>query len=231
MDSGDGTDIIVEEDGTVKLVQTLDPLKIRILKTDEDGKLLAGASLSLYVKDETGAKLLVAEITTDGSAWELTGDKYSLLQVGAACVLMEKSAPEGYALAEDVVFIIEDNAEWQEYTMTDKRKQGGNTESGIGKDPDNETEKNPDNETEKDSDKETNEKSANDEQNNGKNSNSAHSSKSSDSANRDGDNESDSAAILPQTGREARTGFYVVGGILVVAGMLILLYDRRKKKE
>ena len=255
MVSGDGTDIIVEEDGTVKLVQTLDPLKIRILKTDEDGKLLAGASLSLYVKDETGAKLLVAEITTDGSAWELTGDKYSLLQVGAACVLMEKSAPEGYALAEDVVFIIEDNAEWQEYTMTDKRKQGGNTESGIGKDPDNETEKNPDNETEKDpddgtekdpddgtekdpdnetekdSDKETNEKSANDEQNNGKNSNSAHSSKSSDSANRDGDNESDSAAILPQTGREARTGFYVVGGILVVAGMLILLYDRRKKKE
>ena len=284
--SGEGTDIIVEEDGTVKLVQKVEPLKVRILKVDEAGKPLAGAVLSLYVKDEAGGKTQVAEVTTNGSAWELTGDKYRLLQVGAACVLTEKSAPEGYALAEDVAFTIEDDTKWQEYTMVDKRKQGGNTGSGIEKDPDNGTEKDPDNGTEKepddgaeknpddetekepdngaeknpddgteknpgdgtekdsddgtekdlgdrteknpdkekkkDSDKKAKKELRNDEQSNGKNSN---------SANRDGDDESDSAAILPQTGREERAGFYVLGGLLAVAGMLMLLYGRRKKKE
>ena len=284
--SGEGTDIIVEEDGTVKLVQKVEPLKVRILKVDEAGKPLAGAVLSLCVKDKSGATIQVAEVTTNGSAWELTGDKYRLLQVGAACVLTEKSAPEGYVLAEDVAFTIEDDTKWQEYTMVDKRKQGGNTGSGIEKDPDNGTEKDPDNGTEKepddgaeknpddetekepdngaeknpddgteknpgdgtekdsddgtekdlgdrteknpdkekkkDSDKKAKKELRNDEQSNGKNSN---------SANRDGDDESDSAAILPQTGREERAGFYVLGGMLAVVGMLMLLYGRRKKKE
>ena len=126
--SGDGTDIIMEADGTVKLVQRVEPLKVRVRKVDEDGKLLAGAVLGLYVQDETGAKTLAADVTTDGSAWELSGDTYRMLQVGAACILTEKSAPKGYALAEDVSFVVADGTNWQEITMTDKREQEEATE-------------------------------------------------------------------------------------------------------
>lgn len=157
--SGDGAvDIIVEADGTVKLVRTVEPLKVRIRKTDEDGNPLAGAALGLYVQDRTGARTLVAETITGTGAWELTGDKYNLLETGASCILTEKSAPEGYELAEDVAFTVADGTMWQEYTMIDKRRQEKptepetETETGTEKEP--ESAKEPESEKESETAKE-----------------------------------------------------------------------------
>ena len=247
--SGDGAvDIIVEADGTVKLVRTVEPLKVRIRKTDEDGNLLSGASLGLYIQDGTGTKTLVAETTTGADAWELTGDKYSQLQVGASCILMEKDAPEGYELAEDMAFIVVDGTMWQEYTMIDKSRQEKptepETETETEKETETETEKDPEKKpgTEKDPEKgsgteeeagtgmET-EKKPEVRQENVQADNEQNSEESADSVDTNGDGTLGTASVLPQTGREERTGFYVVGGLLVAAGVLLLLYGRRKKKK
>lgn len=210
-------DIIVEEDGTVKLVRTVEPLKIRIKKTDEDGNLLSGAKLSLYVQKEDGTRETVEEVTTDGTAWELTGDEYSRLQVGASCILTEKSAPEGYELAENVMFTVEDNTDWQEYSMMDKRKKKEETEEP--KDPEN-----PENPF------------VSGGQNNGttdkiekgflkeaivtpkkvRKLRMPADRKQNQNSNTTAEKPEDStlnAAVLPQTGREARAGFYLAGGM------------------
>lgn len=306
--SSDGAvDIVVEEDGTVKLIRKVVPLKIRIRKTDADGNLLAGAVLSLYVQDGTGARTLVAETTTDTSAWELTGDRYNMLQAGASCILTEKSAPEGYELAEDVAFTVVDDAAWQEYTMIDRRKQeeptepgedpgnkpgegteidpgskpgegtetepgedpgskpgegtetdpgntpGDGTETDPGKDPGNTpgegtetdpgkkpgagTGKKPD----KDAGSETGKASESEPEVGTENNTKVKQENIAALAGRIGGETVDSAdaagagdralgtaVLLPQTGREERTGFYVVGGMLVAAGAA-LLYGTRKR--
>ena len=74
--------------------------KASILKTDESGKALSGATL--VVKDSAGKEL--DKWTTDGKAHEITG----LLTVGETYTLSEISAPSGYTVAPDQTFKMED---------------------------------------------------------------------------------------------------------------------------
>ena len=91
------------------------PTKASILKTDESGQALSGATL--VVKDSTGKEL--DKWTTDGKAHEITG----LLTVGETYTLSELSAPSGYTVAPDQTFKMEDK-DVVEVTMIDYQESG-----------------------------------------------------------------------------------------------------------
>ena len=100
---------------TTKVVMKDAPTKASILKTDESGKALSGATL--VVKDSTGKEL--DKWTTDGKAHEITG----LLTVGETYTLSEISAPSGYTVAPDQTFKMEDKDVIQ-VTMVDYQASG-----------------------------------------------------------------------------------------------------------
>ena len=86
---------------------------IQISKVDaETGEELPGATLELYSPDGT---LLDTWVTTD-TPHVVTG-----LPVGNGYVLKEIEAPEGYELAEDITFAVEETAEIQFIGMVDER--------------------------------------------------------------------------------------------------------------
>lgn len=91
------------------------PTKASILKTDESGKGLAGASLA--VKDSTGKVL--EQWVSDGTAHVIEG----LLTVGETYTLTEISAPSGYTLAQDITFTMEDE-DVVEVSMKDYQDAG-----------------------------------------------------------------------------------------------------------
>ena len=91
------------------------PTKASILKTDESGKALSGATL--VVKDSTGKE--IDKWTTDGKAHEITGR----LTVGETYTLSELSAPSGYTVAPDQTFKMEDK-DVIEVTMVDYQASG-----------------------------------------------------------------------------------------------------------
>ena len=92
------------------------PTKASILKTDESGKALAGATL--VIKDSKG-NTVGKEWTTDGKAHEITG----LLTVGETYTLTELAAPSGYTVAPDQTFKMEDK-DVIEVTMVDYPASG-----------------------------------------------------------------------------------------------------------
>ncbi len=70
-------------------------------KVDEDGNPVSGAKLQIVDKD--GKE--IASWTTDGTAYRLD----RVLVIGETYTLKELEAPEGYQLAEDVTFTVDDS--------------------------------------------------------------------------------------------------------------------------
>lgn len=85
---------------------------IHISKVDaETGEELPGANLELYAPDGT----LIESWETTDTPHVITG-----LPVGEGYALKETAAPEGYELAEDIVFAVENTAEIQFVGMVDE---------------------------------------------------------------------------------------------------------------
>ena len=88
--------------------------KVEISKTDlTTGKELEGAKLQILDKD---GKIL-EEWVTDGKP-----HKIEKLPVGVELTLRELTAPDGYEIAEDVKFTLDDTAKIQKVEMKDKKK-------------------------------------------------------------------------------------------------------------
>ena len=106
-------DFTVDDGFTVKTVKMVDK-QVTMTKTDVTGeKELPGAKITVIDK-ETGK---------DVDSWT-SGDKphaISGLEVGKTYVLKEVTAPDGYAVAEEVEFEVPDDGKNQTVSMKDKR--------------------------------------------------------------------------------------------------------------
>lgn len=103
-----------QEDGLTVITLTApnSPTQISVAKVDYQGTFVAGATLQLLDKDGNVA----AEWVTEDTPHTL----YSL-PIGAAYTLHEAATPEGWLLAEDMTFTVQDTAEVQTITMEDER--------------------------------------------------------------------------------------------------------------
>lgn len=103
-----------QEDGltVITLIAPNSPTQISVAKVDYQGTFVAGATLQLLDKDGNVA----AEWVTEDTPHTL----YSL-PIGAAYTLHEVAAPEGWLLAEDITFTVQDTAEVQTITMEDEQ--------------------------------------------------------------------------------------------------------------
>lgn len=129
-----GTNATVNYDGDTLRV-TNQRLTIRIRKQNGFGTLLNGAVLRLSEYDvqtsRAGAK--IAEFTSNSAAVEVI--EFTKLAAGQTYILQEMEAPEGYQLAEDIVFTL---AEDGTITRADGVRVVNNTiimqdeEAGLG---------------------------------------------------------------------------------------------------
>lgn len=88
--------------------------KLIVSKADNSGNPLAGAELELYEAAPDGTKARLVE------SWITDGTKKAFEKLGAGSyVLSEKNAPEGYRLADDILFNLEDGYTAKEIVMTD----------------------------------------------------------------------------------------------------------------
>lgn len=115
----DEIEFTVKSDGTpTKVTMKDDTTKYRFIKTDESGNQLKGVKLQLFKGND-----VIDEWITDGSAHEIVGK----LIVGETYRLHEKSAPQGFKLADDIEFTVKNTAEIQTITMVDKAELGSVT--------------------------------------------------------------------------------------------------------
>ena len=112
--SAEDIEFEVKEDGSVTKVEMKDTYsKVEISKTDlTTGKELEGAKLQILDKDGE----ILEERVTDGKPHLI-----EKLPVGEELILREITAPEGYEIAEDVKFTLEDTMEVQKVEMKDAR--------------------------------------------------------------------------------------------------------------
>ena len=125
----DKTDIDLEEIANSQTV-------VHFSKIDaETGEELPGAVLELYAPD--GSLL---------DTWETSDIPHVIpgLPVGEGYVLREVSAPEGFEIAEDVTFNVEDTTEIQTITMEDERTPEEPEEPDVPKEPTEPDEPTPD---------------------------------------------------------------------------------------
>ena len=98
-----------------------DVTKVEISKTDISGKELPGAKLTILDKDGK---------TVENWTSEEKPHYIEMLPIGEY-TLREESAPDGYLVAEDVKFTVEDTGEIQKVVMKDEGgKTGRNTNAG-----------------------------------------------------------------------------------------------------
>lgn len=108
-----GEDMAVQQDNIVRMVD--DTTKIRIIKLAEDtGEGMRGAKFEVY--DSNNEKVL--EFTSVEDGYDITGK----LTVGETYTFKEVEAPKGYKLAKPVKYTIEDTAELQTISITDKKQ-------------------------------------------------------------------------------------------------------------
>ena len=112
--SAEDMEFEVKEDGSVTKVEMKDAYsKVEISKTDiTTGKELKGAKLQILNKEGE----ILEEWVTDGKPHLV-----EKLPVGEELTLREITAPEGYEIAEDVKFTLEDTMEIQKVEMKDAR--------------------------------------------------------------------------------------------------------------
>ena len=112
--SAEDIEFEVKEDGSETKVEMRDTYsKVEISKTDlTTGKELEGAKLQILNKDGE----ILEEWVTDGKPHLV-----EKLPVGEELILREITAPEGYEIAEDVKFTLEDTMEVQKVEMKDAR--------------------------------------------------------------------------------------------------------------
>lgn len=112
--SAEDIEFEVKEDGSVTKVEMKDTYsKVEISKTDlTTGKELEGAKLQILNKDGE----VLEEWVTEGKPHLV-----EKLPVGEELILREITAPEGYEIAEDVKFTLEDTMEVQKVEMKDAR--------------------------------------------------------------------------------------------------------------
>ena len=103
-----------QEDGLTVITLTApnSPTQISVAKVDYQGHFVPGATLQLV--DAAGN--VAAEWVTGDAPHTLYG-----LPIGAKYTLHESAAPEGWLLAEDMTFTVQDTAEVQAITMEDER--------------------------------------------------------------------------------------------------------------
>ena len=89
------------------------PTSVSIRKVDADGKDISGAILQLLDKEGE----VIEEWTTDGTAHVLT----ATLIAGETYTLHEVSAPDGYEVAEDQTFTVDENGHTTEVVMVDEK--------------------------------------------------------------------------------------------------------------
>ena len=114
-------ELLLKEDGSVTKVEMKDEYsKVEISKTDiTTGKELEGAKLQIIRKDGT----VLEEWITDGKPHSVVK-----LPVNEELTLREITAPDGYEIAEDVTFTLEDTMEVQKVEMKDARTPEKTTE-------------------------------------------------------------------------------------------------------
>ena len=112
--SAEDIEFEVKEDGSVTKVEMKDDYsKVEISKTDiTTGEELEGAKLQILNKEGE----ILEEWVTDGKPHLV-----EKLPVGEELTLREITAPEGYEIAEDVKFTLEDTMEIQKVEMKDAR--------------------------------------------------------------------------------------------------------------
>ena len=112
--SAEDIEFEVKEDGSVTKVEMKDDYsKVEISKTDiTTGEELKGAKLQILNKEGE----ILEEWVTDGKPHLV-----EKLPVGEELTLREITAPEGYEIAEDVKFTLEDTMEIQKVEMKDAR--------------------------------------------------------------------------------------------------------------
>ena len=102
----------VEDTSEVQKVEMKDDVtKVQISKTDISGKELPGAKLTILDKDEK---------TVESWTSEEKPHYIEMLPIGEY-TLREETAPDGYLVAEDVKFTLEDTMEVQKVEMKDAR--------------------------------------------------------------------------------------------------------------
>ena len=111
--SAEDMEFEVKEDGSVTKVEMKDAYsKVEISKTDISGKELPGAKLTILDKDGK---------TVESWTSEEKPHYIEMLPIGEY-TLREESAPNGYLIAEDVKFTVEDTGEIQKVVMKDEVK-------------------------------------------------------------------------------------------------------------
>ncbi len=100
----------VENTGTVQKVEMKDDVtKVEISKTDIAGEELPGAKLIIYDKDGNVVESWISEEQPH---------YIEMLPIGEY-TLHEETAPEGYLIAEDILFKVQDTGEIQKVAMKD----------------------------------------------------------------------------------------------------------------
>jgi len=105
----------VSDTGTTEVTMTDEKTVVSILKVDESGSTLSGATLRVINK-ESGA--VEYEFISSGSPDEVTG----ILSVGKTYILHEVIPPAGYRLAPDVEFTVSNDGVTR-VVMTDSKTQ------------------------------------------------------------------------------------------------------------
>lgn len=97
-----------------------EPTKLHICKKDAgSGKMLEGARLKLEKRKEDGSRSTIAQWTSGKMPQEFER------LVPGQYILTEEEAPNGYEIAEEIVFTLEETAEVQTVDMLDQKRAEG----------------------------------------------------------------------------------------------------------